>query len=139
MWSRPINAVLLFSCAAVYLWFTNTAVLTAAMNSRQQLEQDNSDVSKTTSTKLLDRLYLRRLHEIESSSSLSSVFGISSSPIMPFPHGADGENKEETLGPEDDVIPCGQVGCFRGEVCCSESCGMCSKPGEACIQMHCGA
>ncbi|KAL7571166.1 hypothetical protein ACA910_014765 [Epithemia clementina (nom. ined.)] len=37
----------------------------------------------------------------------------------------------------DDAIPCGPSTCFAEEVCCSESCGICTKLGEACEEQDC--
>ncbi len=32
---------------------------------------------------------------------------------------------------------CGQSTCGQGETCCNESCGICTKPGEACAAVLC--
>ncbi|MEZ4225143.1 MAG: hypothetical protein R3B13_29600 [Polyangiaceae bacterium] len=50
--------------------------------------------------------------------------------------------------PSDDVpigsddggagVPCGPNTCAKGEECCNESCGICTQPGGACIQLACG-
>ncbi|KAL7571161.1 hypothetical protein ACA910_014762 [Epithemia clementina (nom. ined.)] len=37
----------------------------------------------------------------------------------------------------DDAIPCGPSTCFAEEICCSESCGICTKLGEACEDQDC--
>ncbi|KAL7571144.1 hypothetical protein ACA910_014748 [Epithemia clementina (nom. ined.)] len=37
----------------------------------------------------------------------------------------------------DDAIPCGPSTCFAEEICCSESCGICTKLGEACEEQDC--
>ncbi|KAL7571163.1 hypothetical protein ACA910_014763 [Epithemia clementina (nom. ined.)] len=36
-------------------------------------------------------------------------------------------------------IPCGPNGirCFDGQVCCNESCGICTEPDQPCIQLYC--
>jgi hypothetical protein len=33
---------------------------------------------------------------------------------------------------------CGPSVCAAGEVCCNESCGICTPPGGACIEIYCG-
>ena len=33
---------------------------------------------------------------------------------------------------------CGPKTCAVGEVCCNESCGICTPPDGACIQLFCG-
>ncbi|KAL7559233.1 hypothetical protein ACA910_013122 [Epithemia clementina (nom. ined.)] len=38
----------------------------------------------------------------------------------------------------DDMVSCGpSIVCLPGEVCCNESCGICTMPGELCIQIDC--
>ncbi|KAL7571153.1 hypothetical protein ACA910_014755 [Epithemia clementina (nom. ined.)] len=37
----------------------------------------------------------------------------------------------------DDAIPCGPLTCFAEEICCSESCGICTKLGESCKEQEC--
>jgi hypothetical protein len=32
---------------------------------------------------------------------------------------------------------CGPVNCASGEVCCNESCGICTAPGGSCIKLYC--
>lgn len=44
-------------------------------------------------------------------------------------HGGDGDGKGEACGPAT---------CRAGEVCCNESCGICTKPGGFCTQQVCG-
>ena len=34
---------------------------------------------------------------------------------------------------------CGTATCAAGQVCCNSSCGICTEPGGACIQLYCGA
>ncbi|KAM7202217.1 hypothetical protein V8F33_002934 [Rhypophila sp. PSN 637] len=34
-------------------------------------------------------------------------------------------------------ISCGPTTCAAGDVCCNSSCGICTKPGGACIQLFC--
>lgn len=34
-------------------------------------------------------------------------------------------------------VPCGKTTCAAGLECCNASCGMCVKPGMACIQIAC--
>ena len=36
-----------------------------------------------------------------------------------------------------DVAPCGTTLCRNGDVCCNESCGICTPPGGACIDLYC--
>lgn len=49
-----------------------------------------------------------------------------------------------TTGDEDDEggngggTPCGPTTCPEGQVCCNESCGICTPPGGSCIQIFCG-
>lgn len=33
--------------------------------------------------------------------------------------------------------PCGPTRCQQGEVCCNESCGICTPPGGMCTQQFC--
>ena len=40
--------------------------------------------------------------------------------------------------PPPEVVVCGPVTCAAGQVCCNESCGICTLPGEACTQQVCG-
>lgn len=35
------------------------------------------------------------------------------------------------------VTPCGDTTCQNGDVCCNESCGICTPPGGACTQQYC--
>lgn len=35
--------------------------------------------------------------------------------------------------------PCGPSVCGPGEVCCNESCGICTPPGGSCIEIYCTA
>jgi eight-cysteine-cluster-containing protein len=35
-------------------------------------------------------------------------------------------------------VPCGDTTCGDGMVCCNDSCGICTPPGGACIQLACG-
>ncbi len=35
------------------------------------------------------------------------------------------------------IETCGDVTCVPGEVCCNESCGICTPPGGVCIQTVC--
>lgn len=37
-----------------------------------------------------------------------------------------------------DPAVCGSTLCKVGEVCCNSSCGICTKPGGACIELFCG-
>lgn len=34
-------------------------------------------------------------------------------------------------------VPCGEVTCTAGQVCCNASCGICTPPDGACIQLAC--
>lgn len=36
-----------------------------------------------------------------------------------------------------DGVACGDVTCGPGLVCCNASCGICTEPGEFCIQIAC--
>lgn len=33
--------------------------------------------------------------------------------------------------------PCGETTCGEGLVCCNDSCGICTPPGDACITLEC--
>lgn len=37
----------------------------------------------------------------------------------------------------DDKVACGPSTCTGGDVCCNASCGICTGPGEVCIQVAC--
>ena len=39
--------------------------------------------------------------------------------------------------PHEKRAVCGTALCDEGEVCCNSSCGICTKPGGACIQLAC--
>jgi len=39
--------------------------------------------------------------------------------------------------PRREPVECGLVTCGRGEVCCNESCGICTRPGGACTEQFC--
>jgi hypothetical protein len=47
----------------------------------------------------------------------------------------EGEGSAGTSG--DGREECGPVTCERGEVCCNESCGICTAPDGACDQQFC--
>lgn len=49
------------------------------------------------------------------------------------------ENPNEPLAVQGDrpVEQCGTVVCPPGKVCCNASCGICTDPGEFCIQIAC--
>ena len=49
----------------------------------------------------------------------------------------DSESSEESLI-RRGVRPCGNKLCAPGLVCCNASCGICTRPGESCIQQYCG-
>jgi hypothetical protein len=40
-------------------------------------------------------------------------------------------------GDREARVECGPVTCPSGQVCCNESCGICTDPGEACILIAC--
>lgn len=40
--------------------------------------------------------------------------------------------------PKVGGVQCGPRTCSNGDVCCNESCGICTKPGGFCIQKYCG-
>ncbi|KAK4451294.1 hypothetical protein QBC34DRAFT_401640 [Podospora aff. communis PSN243] len=48
----------------------------------------------------------------------------------------------KTIDGKSQCVPnsqvCGPTICEKGLVCCNASCGMCVKPGMACIQIACG-
>jgi hypothetical protein len=35
--------------------------------------------------------------------------------------------------------PCGPTACTNGDVCCNDSCGICTEPGGFCIDLYCEA
>jgi hypothetical protein len=37
----------------------------------------------------------------------------------------------------DGTLACGDNTCGEGQVCCNASCGICTQPDEACIQIAC--
>ena len=37
----------------------------------------------------------------------------------------------------DGTLACGTATCGEGSVCCNPSCGICTPPGHACIQIAC--
>jgi hypothetical protein len=39
--------------------------------------------------------------------------------------------------PDPKPVTCGAVTCERGERCCNESCGICTRPGGACTEQLC--
>jgi len=39
--------------------------------------------------------------------------------------------------PRREPVQCGAVTCGRGQVCCNESCGICTKPGGFCTEQFC--
>lgn len=36
------------------------------------------------------------------------------------------------------TVSCGPTVCTGGQVCCNESCGICTQPGGFCIDLYCG-
>jgi hypothetical protein len=47
--------------------------------------------------------------------------------------GGSAGSAEDGRGPR-----CGEARCDRGQVCCNESCGICTEPGGFCTQQFCG-
>jgi hypothetical protein len=43
-----------------------------------------------------------------------------------------------TAAPKPAGVPCGSVTCPTDQVCCNASCGICTPPGNFCIQIACG-
>ncbi|EEH44722.2 uncharacterized protein PADG_01011 [Paracoccidioides brasiliensis Pb18] len=39
--------------------------------------------------------------------------------------------------PQNDAVQCGTNTCNNGDVCCNESCGICTPPGGLCTQQAC--
>jgi hypothetical protein len=35
------------------------------------------------------------------------------------------------------AVPCGKHSCEGGQVCCNESCGICTEPDAGCIALYC--
>ena len=60
---------------------------------------------------------------------------------MPLLLGAKGGCGGDDVSLGDDGnkngVQCGSNTCAEGEVCCNESCGICTKPGEGCIELFC--
>jgi len=42
-----------------------------------------------------------------------------------------------TLDCPKDTVPCGSTVCQGGDVCCNDSCGICTPPGGVCTQQFC--
>ena len=66
--------------------------------------------------------------------------GTDSKPIVAGPEEPKGSG--EATKPASPEKPgageaCGNTTCGEGDVCCNPSCGICTKPGMACIQMVC--
>ncbi|KAK0631198.1 hypothetical protein B0T14DRAFT_417318 [Immersiella caudata] len=40
--------------------------------------------------------------------------------------------------PKGQGPKCGSARCDAGDVCCNDSCGICTPPGGACIMLYCG-
>jgi hypothetical protein len=40
--------------------------------------------------------------------------------------------------PDQGGVPCGPTVCPPGQVCCNESCGICTPPDGVCIALYCG-
>lgn len=76
----------------------------------------------------------------------ASALGAGGAPAEPEPGdepqgGAAGseDEPEDEPGPEDlATVACGPVTCDEGLVCCNESCGICTPPGESCSKQACG-
>jgi hypothetical protein len=53
------------------------------------------------------------------------------SPVAPEDAGAE-------AGEPEPRVACGATQCAPGKICCNESCGICTNPGEKCSQLVCG-
>lgn len=51
-------------------------------------------------------------------------------------HNDNGDGDDDHSEPGDGE-PCGDTFCGDGQVCCNDSCGICTAPDEACIQIAC--
>jgi hypothetical protein len=49
----------------------------------------------------------------------------------------ESEPSESVAGAGEDGVACGDNRCQADEVCCSEACGVCAKPGAVCITKGC--
>jgi hypothetical protein len=52
-------------------------------------------------------------------------------------NGMHWDDSADVCGCVADENPCGDVTCAPGLVCCNASCGICTPPGEVCIQIAC--
>jgi len=46
-------------------------------------------------------------------------------------------NRCRAVAPTSAGVSCGRATCAAGQVCCNASCGICTPPGGACIQLAC--
>ncbi len=51
--------------------------------------------------------------------------------------GAGNGNKSAARPAPEKRVQCGSITCPTGQVCCNSSCGICTPPGDVCIQMVC--
>jgi hypothetical protein len=56
---------------------------------------------------------------------------------QPSAAGPGSSSDDIKLRADAAVQQCGSVSCAAGSVCCNASCGICTKPGEVCIQIAC--
>ncbi|KAL7559207.1 hypothetical protein ACA910_014766 [Epithemia clementina (nom. ined.)] len=142
MWPLRIRA-LYFVCVAFSLvGMKRTIGASAAVldTRRQQVQEDNARSASTMTTVPRSRrpYYLRSLLQtVDPTPSPTAMPSVSS-----LPSAADGLviNEEDSgFSEEERVIPCGPVICVDGDVCCNESCGICTKPDYSCTQIFCGA
>ncbi|KAL7559227.1 hypothetical protein ACA910_013117 [Epithemia clementina (nom. ined.)] len=122
MWSSRCISTLLTLFAALFVL--------ASGQEQDKLSSSSSIVvegaSPDANAKIPPRPYLRTLQQVESTPSPS----VSSSPTD-----GQGDFQADVYG-----ISCGPtVICGDREICCSASCGLCTPPGQACVDVVCGA
>ncbi|KAL7572855.1 hypothetical protein ACA910_014702 [Epithemia clementina (nom. ined.)] len=153
MWSRRINALSLlnFSSALIAGSFANAGSHVAKNNIKvpprpylRSLQDVDSTPSPSVST-MPSSTVEPSLPEVDSTPS-PSVSTMPSSAVEVSSQGIDSTpspsvSSMPSLGDDvdGDAIPCGSTSCLAEEVCCSESCGVCTKPGEACTDQDCSA
>ncbi len=72
----------------------------------------------------------------------SFFFGLLvSSPILVGAEGGCASDDDVPIGAHDSGsgVQCGPKTCASGQVCCNDSCGICTEPGGACIQIACAS
>lgn len=62
--------------------------------------------------------------------------GSSTDPVVAGPGGSN--NGGGSSDPSPGGEPCGDTTCGEGLLCCNASCGICTPPDGACIQVICG-